>query len=74
MGALKDLLGSERGLLGLLLIIAITILACIGQVSFADWREYTLYVFGVYVVGKTATSVTQVIKGPISAPAPAEVK
>jgi len=62
--AIKDLFASERGLLCLVILIAATVLAAMGKFSYADWREYTTYIFGTYVVGKTATSVAQVIKGP----------
>ena len=63
MGALTDLWKSERGLLAVLLIVAVTVLACMGLVTFAEWREYTLYVYGAYAIAKTITGTAQVIKG-----------
>lgn len=63
MGALKNLLGSEKGLVGLLLIVAVSVLAGFGKVTFEDWQEYTLYVFGVYVGGKTIQGVAATIAG-----------
>lgn len=63
MGAITDLWQSERGLLAMLLIVAVTVLACLGQVTFAEWREYTLYVYGAYAIAKTITGTAQVIKG-----------
>lgn len=73
MGALTDLWKSERGLIAILLIIGATVLAALGKMTFADWREYTLYIFGTYAVLKTITGTVQVIKGGTSdpeAPAP----
>lgn len=63
MGALTDLWKSERGLIASLLIIAVTVLAALGKVTFAEWREYTLYIFGTYAVLKTITGTTAIIKG-----------
>jgi hypothetical protein len=71
MGALTDLWKSERGLIASLLIIAATVLAALGKVTFAEWREYTLYVFGTYAVLKTITGTTAIIKGTTD-PAPVE--
>jgi hypothetical protein len=69
MGALTDLWKSERGLIASLLIIAATVLAALGKVTFAEWREYTLYIFGTYAVLKTITGTTAIIKGTTN-PAP----
>lgn len=43
------------------LIIAVTVLAGIGKVPFEDWQEYTLYVFGIYVGGKTIQGVATTV-------------
>jgi hypothetical protein len=64
MGAITDLWKSERGLIAVLLIVAATVLASLGKMTFADWREYTLYIFGTYAVAKTITGALQIIKGP----------
>lgn len=63
MGALTDLWKSERGLIAALLIVAATVLAAMGQMTFAEWREYTLYIFGTYAVAKTVTGAMQIWKG-----------
>lgn len=63
MGALKDLLASERGLVALALIIAGTVLAATGHMAITEWKEFALWVFGTYVAGKTTTGVAQIIKG-----------
>lgn len=68
MGAIADLWKSERGLLAVLLIIAVTVLAIIGNVTGAEWREYTLYIFGGYTAAKTVTGTVQVLKGGTSDP------
>lgn len=73
MGAITDLWKSERGLVAVLLIIAATVLASLGKMTFGDWREYTLYIFGTYAAAKTITGALQIIKGnptAIVAPAP----
>jgi hypothetical protein len=74
MGAITDLWKSERGLVAVLLIIAATVLASLGKLTFADWREYTLYIFGTYAAAKTITGALQIVKGSpaaTAAPAPA---
>lgn len=79
MGALTDLWKSERGLIATLLIVAATVLAAMGQMTFAEWREYTLYIFGTYAVTKTVTGTMQIWRGTpdpasstgVPAPAPA---
>ena len=76
MGAITDLWKSERGLIAALLIIAATVLAAMGHMTFAEWREYTLYIFGTYAALKTVTGTMQIWKGtdpaetPSSAPTP----
>lgn len=63
MGALSALWNSEKGLLGLALIIGCTVLACMGQVSAQDWQSYTQWIFGIYVGGKTIQGTASVIAG-----------
>jgi hypothetical protein len=73
MGAITDLWKSERGLVAVLLIIACTVLASLGKMTFADWSEYTLYIFGTYAAAKTITGALQIVKGTpaaVAAPAP----
>lgn len=73
MGAITDLWKSERGLIAVLLIIAATVLASLGKMTFADWREYTLYIFGTYAAAKTITGALQIVKGAPAEAAPAAV-
>jgi hypothetical protein len=61
--ALKDLFASERGLLALALIICATVLAALAVLTPDQWIGFVEFVFGAYVVGKTTTGVTQIIKG-----------
>lgn len=63
MGAITDLLKSERGILAVLLIIAATVLAALGHMTEGSWREYTLYIFSVYAGVKTVTGAVQLWKG-----------
>lgn len=68
MGALKDLLASERGLIALALIIASTVLAATGHQTMAEWKELVIWVFGTYVAGKTVTGAVQIMKGQTAPP------
>lgn len=80
MGALSDLLKSERGFFALVLVIASTVLAALGQMTMDAWRDFNLYIFGIYVTGKSLTGAVALYKGgssepeapaPTPAPAPA---
>jgi len=55
MGALKDLWKSERGLIMVALIAAVTVLCGLGYVTEAQWLDYTKWIFVTYVAGKTVT-------------------
>jgi hypothetical protein len=76
MGALTDLWKSERGLLAVVLIIAATVLAGLDRMTTDAWRDFSLYVFGIYATGKTLTGAVAIMKGstdpaPLSSPATA---
>lgn len=60
MGALTAIWNSEKGIIGLLLVVAATVLAATGAFSAAQWEDYTKWIFGIYVSGKT-------VQGAISA-------
>lgn len=64
MGALADLWRSERGFLFLAIIIASSVLAGIGVLPIADWKDIVIGTFGLYVFGKSATGVAAIIKRP----------
>lgn len=66
MGAIKNLLGSEKGLVGVSLIVGVTVLAALGQVTFIEWQDYTKWIFGIYVAGKT-------VQGAVSSMADARI-
>ncbi len=55
MGAFADLFKSERGLLGILLIIGATVLAILGLMPVERWESYTQVIFLGYALGKTVT-------------------
>ena len=63
MGAVADLWRSERGLLCLVILLAATVLAALGTLPVAEWKSLIMYVYGTYVVGKTATGAIEVWKG-----------
>lgn len=68
MGALTDLLKSERGFFALALVVASTVLTGLGQMTVDMWKEFNLYIFGIYVVGKSATGAVALLKGGTSEP------
>jgi len=59
--AVKDLLTSEKGLAGGLLIIGATVLVALGKMTSDMWVNYTEWIFGIYVAGKSATGVAATI-------------
>lgn len=61
MTGLKDLFGSEKGILCLLVIVAATVLTGLGQMNVEQWTTFVEIVFGTYAVGKTATGVAGII-------------
>lgn len=71
MGAI-DLLKGERGLLGLAIIIAATVLAALGSMTVPQWQECVTWIFGIFVVGKSATTVAGLIKGTPPSSSPSE--
>lgn len=71
MGALTDLWKSERGLIAALLLVGATVLAAVGVMTFAEWREYTLFIYGTYAVTKTVTGSVALWRNGTPPPAPA---
>lgn len=69
MGAVTDLFKSERGLLCLLIIIGGTVLAALDRMTVDQWTTFIQWIFGTYVVGKTATGVAAMISAKPAAPA-----
>jgi hypothetical protein len=75
---LKSLLSSEKALFAIALAIAATVLAALGKMTVAEWKEYTLWVLGIYTSGKTiqgaaaaltATKVPGIATSPDAPPA-----
>lgn len=80
MGALTDLFKSERGFFALALTLASTVLVALGHMPIEMWKEMNLYIYGIYVGGKSLTGAVGLYKGtlgadsavePVPAPAPA---
>lgn len=63
MKALKDILSSEKGTLALVFLICLTIALCLGKLNQDGYLETALWVFGIYVGGKTVQGVTIGSKG-----------
>jgi len=64
MVAFKHLFTSERGPLAVVLILAATVLAAIGQMPIGAWQDFALWVFGIYAGAKTVTSSVSLLKRP----------
>lgn len=80
MQAIKDLLKSERGLFALVLVAAATTLCVLDKMTIDAWREMSLYIFGIYVGGKTISGTAALFANsnssneePVAASAPAAV-
>jgi hypothetical protein len=56
MNVIKNLINSEKAVTIGLLVIAATVLTALGDMSVAEWREYTTWMAGFYVTGKTIQS------------------
>jgi len=56
MGAITDFWKSERGLFALTLVLGATVLTAMSLMSTDAWIDYTKWIFGIYVGGKSITS------------------
>lgn len=63
MSALTNLWHSEKGLAGGLLIVAATVLVVLGHLPSEAWIEYTKWIFGIFVAGKTVQGAVSTIAG-----------
>jgi type IV secretory pathway VirB2 component (pilin) len=73
MGIATDLF---REILAVLLIVAATVLAALGRMTTDQWTSFAQIIFGIFVAGKTATSVTDLMtahKRSMPAPTPAPI-
>lgn len=56
LGAIKDLLNSEKAVAGGAIVVCATVLVPLGYLPIGEWADLVKWVFGFYVAGKTATS------------------
>lgn len=63
MQGLKDLFGSERGLLGLVLVISATVFVALDKMTVEAWQSFCKLVFATYVGGKTVTGAVAMMTG-----------
>lgn len=61
MGAITDLLKSERGLIAVVLAVAASVLMGMGKLSAEQWTGYTQWIFTAWVAGKTISGVATAI-------------
>lgn len=62
MGAISDLWKSERGLVAITLILAISVLTALGSFTNLQWLDYTQWLATVYIGSKTVTGAVQLLK------------
>jgi hypothetical protein len=60
MGAIADIWKSERGLIMVALIIAVTVLSALGVTSPQQWLDYTKWIFLTYAASKTVTGTMEI--------------
>lgn len=72
MGALTNFWNSERGLFAIVLVLAVTVMACIGTIDFDAWERVIKWISGFYIGGKTITGAVVALKAP-SDPSPAKL-
>jgi hypothetical protein len=75
MDVLKNLLSSEHGFIGVVLIAGATILASLGHMTIDQWTSYSQIIFATYVGGHAAISVAGSIasRGTVAATTPVVV-
>lgn len=70
LGALINLLNSEKAVASGALVICATVLVALGQMTVVDWQDFTKWVLGIYVAGKTVQGTADTITKNRTAPAP----
>ncbi len=68
MGAIADLWKSERGLVAIALIAAVTVLCATGAVTVQQWLDYTKWIFVTYAAAKTVSGAAAAISSQASQP------
>ncbi len=63
MGAISDLWKSERGLVAIVLILAMSTLTAMGNFTGEQWLDYTKWIATVYIGSKTITGAVVAIAG-----------
>lgn len=71
MGAITDILKSERGIVTLGLMVAATVGLLTDRLTTDQWVTYTQWLFVTYVAGKTVTGGLAILKGSGDPAAPA---
>jgi hypothetical protein len=69
MGALKNIWGSERGIVAVVLILACTVLTGSGDISPEQWLDYTKWIFVTYAAAKTVTGAATIMRTQSPSPA-----
>jgi hypothetical protein len=69
LGALPALLNSEKAVMAILLLVAATVLAALGQLPIPMWKELAESVFLIYVGGKTVQGSAALISDAMRAKA-----
>ncbi len=66
MQGMKDLIGSERGIFCILLVLGCTAGWLTGAMTVEQWIDYTKWIAGFLVASKTVTTAIEMMKKPSS--------
>lgn len=66
---ITNLLNSEKGVMGLALLIAASVLAAMGTIDAVAWINYTQWIFGIYAGSKAIQGAASAIANRPATPA-----
>ncbi len=61
MGAFTNLWHSEKGMIAILILVAMTVFVITGHATLDQWQDLALPLFGVYAGAKTVDSVGKAV-------------
>lgn len=68
---LMDLLGSQKGIVVLVVIVCATVMTMTGKMSVGEWTEYTKWIALGYIGVNGAQRITETLKGKVAPLPPA---
>lgn len=70
MDAIKDLFKSEKGIMAIVVLLAGTAFCVVAKLPFGEWKDFALWVLGIYTGGKSLQGAASAF-GPKPSPAAA---